>query len=242
MNNRDNHILKELLADRADTRSRLLELEYVILKDTMDPQNRDAPRLTQLERADIERQITRCQNLIRTSTTSLLAIDPNIDAPKKSEVQDPDRRRQMSLRLALQVAASCRKFKKSETADRFWQYFQQTCLTNSLKDHECMMLLSSLLQDHPDGPTWYKNNVLPIQDTINLAEAKESFYSYFLNENWLADRHMEMASIIFRRTETVKEFTARFCKIVQENELDWNDPDPDVSYPKHLCSLAVLHL
>jgi hypothetical protein len=171
MNNRENHILKELLADRADTRSRLLELEYVILKDTMDPQNRDAPRLTQLERADIERQITRCQNLIRTSTTSLLAIDPNIDAPKKSEVQDPDRRRQMSLRLALQVAATCRKFKKSETADRFWQYFQQTCLTNSLKDHECMMLLSSLLQDHPDGPTWYKNNVLPIQDTINLAEA-----------------------------------------------------------------------
>jgi hypothetical protein len=80
MNNRDNHILKELLADRADTRSRLLKLEYVILKNAMDPQNCDAPCLTQLERADIERQIIRCQNLIRTSTTSLLAI---IDAPKR---------------------------------------------------------------------------------------------------------------------------------------------------------------
>jgi hypothetical protein len=75
MNNRDSHIHQELLADRADTRSRLLELKYVILKDTMDPQNRDAPRLTQLERADIERQITRCQNLIRTSTTSLLVAE-----------------------------------------------------------------------------------------------------------------------------------------------------------------------
>jgi hypothetical protein len=45
MNNRENHILKKLLADRADTRYRLLEMEYVILKDAMDPQNRHAPRL-----------------------------------------------------------------------------------------------------------------------------------------------------------------------------------------------------
>jgi hypothetical protein len=62
--------------------SRLLKLEYVILKDAMDPQNRDAPRLTQIERADTERQITRCQNLIPTASTSLLAIDPNINAVK----------------------------------------------------------------------------------------------------------------------------------------------------------------
>jgi hypothetical protein len=92
-----------------------------------------------------------------------------------------------------------------------------------------MMLLSTLLQDHLDGRTWYNNNVLPVQDTINLAEAKDISTVTFST----ADRHMEMASIIFRRTETVKEFTARFCKIVQENEVDWNDPDPDFSYPKH---------
>jgi hypothetical protein len=83
MNNLDNHILKELLADRADTRSRLLELEYVILKTLWILRTVMLRALLNLNARTLS------QNLIRTSTTSLLAIDPNIDAPKKVKSKTP---------------------------------------------------------------------------------------------------------------------------------------------------------
>ena len=137
-------------------------------------------------------------------------------------------------KTSLRVAGTLKKFKASTPPEVFWHQYQQGVKTYHLQDREAIMLLHSLVTEHPMGTNWYANNVQEAADALTVAEVKNLFYSEFLEANWQTARLMDLMDIRYQAKETVKDFTNRFAALMQSNEFGWAENNKERAFLKHV--------
>ena len=95
----------------------------------------------------------------------------------------------------------------------FWIKFETACKTKMVSGAAVPIALFSLIQTRTlgaDGPAWFSAKILPIQGSISMSELKMLFLKAFLDLDWDHSHYQKAINIAYRRSETVKEFTARF--------------------------------
>ena len=142
-------------------------------------------------------------------------------------------------KTSLRVASTLKKFKASTAPEVFWHQYQQGVKTYHLQAREAIMLLHSLVTEHPRGSNWYANNVQEQADTLTLTEVKNLFYTEFLE----TARLMDLMDIRYQAKETVRDFANRFAELMQSNEFGWAENKKERAFLKHVlfykCPFSV---
>ena len=188
-------MIVNLKARKTSLENEILALQY----DLEFGENRTARA-----RAAEEKKLQKKQNQLQTLVKSLALHSQGIQKNSSKNLIDMQK-------TSLRVASTLKKFKQSTPPEVFWHQFQQGIKTYHLNDREGVMVLHSLITEHPMGSNWYANNIQENSDTITLVQVKKLFYKEFLEPNWQTARLMELMDIRFQPQETVKSFLNRFA-------------------------------